>query len=134
MCTFRFAYVSVHTARSIPNRSIPTDYAQIEAEIAKGCQLLYLETPTNPTIKIIDIKRLAAAAKKVGALVVVDNTFATPINQNPLQLGADIVLHSASKYLGGHADALGGVICGRLELVKKVYLNYQLKLETKWDL
>jgi cystathionine gamma-synthase len=98
-----------------------TDYAQIEVEIAKGCQLLYLETPTNPTIKIIDIERLAAAAKQVGALVVVDNTFATPINQNPLQLGADIVLHSASKYLGGHADALGGVICGSRELVKQVY-------------
>ena len=98
-----------------------TDYAQIEVEIAKGCQLLYLETPTNPTIKIIDIERLSAAAKKVGALVVVDNTFATPINQNPLQLGADIVLHSASKYLGGHADALGGVICGSRELVKQVY-------------
>ena len=98
-----------------------TDYAQIETEIAKGCQVLYLETPTNPTIKIIDIKRLAGAAKKVGALVVVDNTFATPINQNPLRLGADIVLHSASKYLGGHADALGGVICGSAELVKQVY-------------
>jgi cystathionine gamma-synthase len=98
-----------------------TDYAQIEVEIAKGCQLLYLETPTNSTIKIIDIERLSAAAKKVGALVVVDNTFATPINQNPLQLGADIVLHSASKYLGGHADALGGVICGSRELVKQVY-------------
>ena len=77
--------------------------------------------PTNPTIKIIDIKRLAAAARLVGALVVVDNTFATPINQNPLQLGADIVLHSASKYLGGHADALGGVICGSKDLVKQVY-------------
>ena len=98
-----------------------TDYAQIEVEIAKGCQLLYLETPTNPTIKIIDIERLSAAAKQVGALVVVDNTFATPINQSPLQLGADIVLHSASKYLGGHADALGGVICGSRELVKQVY-------------
>jgi len=98
-----------------------TDYAKIEIEIAKGCQLLYLETPTNPTIKIIDIERLSAAARQVGALVVVDNTFATPINQNPLQLGADIVLHSASKYLGGHADALGGVICGSRELVKKVY-------------
>jgi len=98
-----------------------TDYAQIEAEIARGCKLLYLETPTNPTIKIIDIERLAAAAHRVGALVVVDNTFATPINQNPLQLGADIVLHSASKYLGGHADALGGVICGSRELVKQVY-------------
>ncbi len=98
-----------------------TDHGQIEVEIAKGCQLLYLETPTNPTIKIIDIERLSAAAKKVGALVVVDNTFATPINQNPLQLGADIVLHSASKYLGGHADALGGVICGSQALVKQVY-------------
>ena len=97
------------------------DYVQLEAEIAKGCRLLYLETPTNPTIKITDIKRLAAKAHDVGALVVVDNTFATPINQLPLELGADIVLHSASKYLGGHADALGGVICGSHELVEKVY-------------
>jgi cystathionine gamma-synthase len=97
------------------------DYAAIEEEIDKGCTILYLETPTNPTIKIMDIKRLAAAAKKVDALVVVDNTFATPINQNPLALGADIVLHSASKYLGGHADALGGVICGSKALVKQVY-------------
>ncbi len=98
-----------------------SDHDLIELEIAKGCQLIYLETPTNPTIKIIDIERLSKAAAKVGALVVVDNTFATPINQNPLQLGADIVLHSASKYLGGHADALGGVICGSRELVKQVY-------------
>ena len=97
------------------------DYEQIESQISYGCEVLYLETPTNPTIKITDIKRLSSAAKKVGAIVVVDNTFATPINQNPLKLGADIVLHSASKYLGGHADALGGVICGNKELVKKVY-------------
>jgi len=97
------------------------DYEQIEAEIAKGCTVLYLETPTNPTIKITDIKRLASTAHNVGALVVVDNTFATPINQNPLELGADIVLHSASKYLGGHADALGGVICGSKDLVHQVY-------------
>ena len=97
------------------------DYEQIEAEISKGCTVLYLETPTNPTIKITDIKRLAKAAHKIAALVVVDNTFATPINQLPLELGADIVLHSASKYLGGHADALGGVICGSKDLVQKVY-------------
>ena len=97
------------------------DYAELEAEIAKGCTVLYLETPTNPTIKITDIKRLAAKAHQVGAIVVVDNTFATPINQLPLELGADITLHSASKYLGGHADALGGVICGSAELVEKVY-------------
>ena len=70
------------------------NHDDIEAEIAKGCTMLYLETPTNPTLKITDIKRLALAAKNVGALVVVDNTFATPINQNPLALGADLVLHS----------------------------------------
>jgi len=98
-----------------------TDHEQIESEILKGCKLLYLESPTNPTIKIIDIERLAAAAHKSGAMVVVDNTFATPINQNPLALGADLVIHSASKFLGGHADALGGVLCGTKELVRRVY-------------
>lgn len=97
------------------------DHEAIEAEIAKGCTLVYLETPTNPTIKITDIERIARAGKAAGALVVVDNTFATPINQNPLKLGADLVLHSATKFLGGHADALGGVVCGKRDLVEKVY-------------
>jgi cystathionine gamma-synthase len=98
-----------------------TDFAQLEAEVARGCKLLYLETPTNPTVKIVDIARLARAAHAVDALVAVDNTFATPINQNPLQLGADLVLHSASKYLGGHADALGGAACGSQSLIKKLF-------------
>ncbi len=98
-----------------------TDFEQIEAAIAKGCRLVYLESPTNPTLKIMDIARLSAAAHEVGALVVADNTFATPVNQNPLALGTDLVLHSATKYLGGHADALGGVLCGPPELVEKVY-------------
>ena len=98
-----------------------TDHEQLEAEIAKGCDLVYLETPTNPTLKIVDIKRLAIAAKAVGAIVVVDNTFATPINQNPLQLGADLVVHSATKYLCGHSDAMGGVLAGKTELVEKVF-------------
>ncbi len=98
-----------------------TDHDAIEEEISKGCKLLYLETPTNPTIKILDIGRLAKAGHEAGAIVVVDNTFATPVNQNPIELGADLVLHSATKFLGGHADALGGVVCGRAELVKKVY-------------
>jgi cystathionine gamma-synthase len=97
------------------------DLLQIESEIAAGCQLLYLETPTNPTLKVLDIERLARAAHRAGALVVADNTFATPINQNPLALGADLVVHSASKYLGGHADALGGVLCGEPELARKVF-------------
>lgn len=98
-----------------------TDHDAIEAEIARGCRLLYLETPTNPTIKIIDLARLAAAGKNAGAVVVVDNTFATPINQQPLALGADLVLHSATKFLGGHADAMGGVVCGDRELIKQIY-------------
>ena len=97
------------------------DHEAIEAEVAKGCQVLYLETPTNPTLKVLDIERLAQAAKKVGALVFTDNTFATPLNQSPLELGSDLVLHSATKFLGGHADALGGVVCGRLELIEKIY-------------
>ena len=97
------------------------DHDAIEAEIAKGCKVLYLETPTNPTIKILDLERLARAGKEAGAIVMVDNTFATPINQAPLALGADLVLHSATKFLGGHADALGGVVAGKAELVKNIY-------------
>jgi cystathionine gamma-synthase len=98
-----------------------TDHEKIEAAIARGCRVLYLETPTNPTLKVVDIARLTRAAHRVGATVVADNTFATPINQNPLALGVDLVLHSATKYLGGHADALGGVLCGSKELVARIY-------------
>ena len=98
-----------------------TDHDLIEKEVLNGCQLLYLETPTNPTLKIQDIKRLSSIGKKVDALVVVDNTLATPINQNPLDLGADIVIHSATKFLCGHSDALGGLICGNKELIEKIF-------------
>lgn len=98
-----------------------TNHAAIEAAIARGCKLLYLESPTNPTINIVDIARLAAVAHRHGVLVAVDNTFATPINQRPLELGADLVVHSATKFLGGHADALGGVVCGSRELVNRIY-------------
>ncbi|MCK9490201.1 MAG: cystathionine gamma-synthase family protein [Xanthomonadales bacterium] len=99
-----------------------TDDAEaIEREVAAGCALLYLETPTNPTLKVLDLKRLSRAAHTAGAKVVVDNTFATPINQNPLALGADLVLHSATKFLGGHSDAMGGVVCGPEELVRRIF-------------
>jgi cystathionine gamma-synthase len=98
-----------------------TDHEAIEAEVGKGCQILYLETPTNPTLKVIDLARLTKAGHEAGALVIVDNTFATPINSNPLQLGVDLVLHSATKFLGGHADALGGIICGSAELIEPIY-------------
>lgn len=98
-----------------------TDHEAIEDAVSKGCDVLYLETPTNPTLKIVDIARLSAAAKKAGAITMVDNTFATPINQNPLQLGADLVLHSATKFLCGHSDAMGGLLAGKKELVQKVF-------------
>jgi len=97
------------------------DEDSIIEEVKGGCNVLYLESPTNPTLKVIDIQRLAEVAHHYGAKVVVDNTFATPIAQNPLSLGADLVIHSATKFLGGHADALGGVVCGSTELIEKIY-------------
>ncbi|KHF38480.1 cystathionine gamma-synthase family protein [Halalkalibacter okhensis] len=98
------------------------NHEEIEKVVKQGCKVLYLETPTNPTVKITDIEAMAKVGKEVGALVIVDNTFATPINQNPLELGVDLVIHSATKFLGGHADALGGVVCGNdSELVEAIY-------------
>jgi cystathionine gamma-synthase len=97
------------------------DQSAIESEVAGGCRLLYLESPTNPTMKIVDLAHFAAVAHSHRALFVVDNTFATPINQQPLRLGADGVVHSATKFLGGHGDALGGVVCGHRELVSRIY-------------
>jgi cystathionine gamma-synthase len=98
-----------------------TDFDSIESAIGGGCDLLYLETPTNPTLKVLDLERLIKAGHDSGAVVMVDNTFATPINQNPLAMGADLVVHSATKFLGGHADALGGVLVGAKDLVEKVF-------------
>jgi cystathionine gamma-synthase len=98
-----------------------TDHDAIEQAMASGCRLLYLESPTNPTLKVLDIARLTKSAHDAGAWVVVDNTFATPILQKPLEWGVDLVLHSATKFLGGHADALGGVVCGRSDLVSRIY-------------
>jgi len=98
-----------------------SDHDAIETAIDQGADLVYLETPTNPTLKVLDIPRLVRAAKDAGALVVVDNTFATPINQRPLELGADLVLHSATKFLGGHSDAMGGVVAGDGGLVETLF-------------
>jgi cystathionine gamma-synthase len=98
-----------------------TDHKAIAKAVSEGCRMLYLESPTNPTLKIVDIADLSRKAHEAGALVVVDNTFATPILQHPLTLGADLVLHSATKFLGGHADALGGVVCGPSDLIRKIF-------------
>ena len=87
-----------------------TDPATLAAEWPEGTTLVWLETPTNPLLTCVDIAAVAEVAHARGALVVADNTFATPYLQNPLALGADIVVHSATKYLGGHSDVVGGFV------------------------
>jgi cystathionine gamma-lyase len=87
-----------------------TDLAAIENAITPSTRLLWLETPSNPLLSITDIVGAARIAKKHGALTVVDNTFATPVLQRPLELGADIVVHSTTKYLNGHGDIIGGAV------------------------
>ena len=86
-----------------------TDLAAFEAAIRPGTRMVWIETPTNPMLKIVDIQAVAAIARKHGLTVVVDNTFASSILQQPLALGADLVVHSATKYLNGHSDMVGGI-------------------------
>lgn len=86
------------------------DSAALEAALQPNTKMIWCETPTNPLLKIVDIARLSAFAKKHGLLLAVDNTFSSPILQRPLELGADIVMHSATKYLNGHSDIVGGMI------------------------
>ena len=87
-----------------------TNAANIAAAVTANTKLLWIETPTNPLMNITDIKAAAAIAKKAGALLCVDNTFASPYLQNPLDMGADIVMHSSTKYLGGHSDVIQGAL------------------------
>ncbi|MDG2525631.1 cystathionine gamma-synthase [Stenotrophomonas sp. HITSZ_GD] len=86
-----------------------TDVTALEAAITPKTKMVWIETPTNPMLKIVDIAAVAAVARKHGLIVVVDNTFASPMLQRPLALGADIVVHSATKYLNGHSDMVGGM-------------------------
>lgn len=85
------------------------DLKAVEAAIQKNTKAIYFETPTNPLLRITDIAAVAKIAKEHGLKTIVDNTFATPYNQNPLTLGVDIVVHSATKYLGGHSDVVAGL-------------------------
>lgn len=85
------------------------DLAAVEAAVQDNTVAIYFETPTNPLLEVSDIEAIAKIAKKHGLKTVIDNTFATPYNQRPLTLGADIVVHSATKYLGGHSDVVGGI-------------------------
>jgi len=114
-------------ASQLPQLGIPTSFllgselAGLGTVLAQGMSLVFLETPTNPTLEVFDIDVIAGIAHARGALVAVDNTFASPVNQQPLSLGADLVVHSATKYLGGHSDITAGALMGPKALLDPVW-------------
>lgn len=111
----------------LPLLGIPThlilgsELDSLDGLLAEGARLVFLETPTNPALEILDIAALAEQVHAHGALLAVDNTFASPVNQQPLALGADLVAHSATKYLGGHSDITMGALMGPTELLAPVW-------------
>lgn len=92
-----------------------TDVARVEHAITPRTRIVWIESPSNPMVRVVDIAAIARVARQAGAWVVVDNTWATPVLQRPLDLGADVVMHSTTKYLGGHGDVLGGALVARAE-------------------
>lgn len=103
------------------------DVTHFEAAIQPNTKLIHIETPSNPLLTITDIKAVADLAKAKGILTMIDNTFASPVNQNPIDFGIDIVMHSATKYMGGHSDILAGTLAGSEELItgiKKSAMNF----------
>lgn len=114
-------------ASQLPLLGIPThlllgdELGRLPDVLKQGAGLVFFETPTNPALELFDIAAVAELAHAHGALVTVDNTFASPVNQNPLALGADFVVHSATKYLGGHSDLTAGALIGTKDLVMPVW-------------
>ncbi len=113
------------------------DPANFERAIRKETKIIYIETPSNPTLKITDIKAVATIAKKHGLITIIDNTFASPVNQNPIDLGIDIVAHSGTKYIGGHSDICCGAVLTSSELASKIrnsalHFGGSLDAQTCW--
>ena len=97
-----------------------TDYVQHARAIRPNTKLLYLESPTNPALRIVDLKKTAALAREHGIVSMIDSTFGSPINQHPAEYGIDLVMHSGTKYLSGHADLTCGVVCGARALMQPI--------------
>ncbi|MFD1095464.1 trans-sulfuration enzyme family protein [Salegentibacter chungangensis] len=95
--------------------------ASFEAEIKKNTKVIYIETPSNPLLTITDLKAIAGIAEKHGLVSMIDNTFASPVNQNPIDFGIDLVIHSATKYMGGHSDILAGTVISSEDYIDKVF-------------
>jgi cystathionine gamma-synthase len=98
-----------------------TDYGQHARAIRPTTKLIYLESPTNPTLRVVDFKKVAALAKQHKLLSLIDSTFGTPINQRPAEFGIDLIMHSGTKYLAGHTDLICGVVAGRHELLERIW-------------
>jgi len=92
----------------------------VEPAIRPNTKMIYFESPANPTVKVVDIKAIAEIAKAHKAMSVIDSTFASPILQRPLDMGIDVVMHSATKFIGGHGDVMGGILCGKKELINTI--------------
>ena len=99
---------------------VETSDSALEEGVKKSTNIVYIESPTNPTLKLVDIRRAAKLAHSNGAVLMVDNTFASPVNQNPIDLGADVVLHSVTKYINGHADLIAGAAVAGKESTHKI--------------
>ena len=98
-----------------------TDYQQHAKAIRPNTKILHLESPTNPTLRVVDLKKVAAVAKQHGITTLIDSTFATPINCRPADFGIDLVMHSGTKYFGGHADLICGIVAGRRDLIDTIH-------------
>ena len=98
-----------------------TKYEQHQRAIRPNTKILYLESPTNPTLRVVDLHKSAALAKKHGLISMIDSTFATPINQRPTEFGIDLIMHSGTKYFGGHSDLISGIVAGRKDLIDRIH-------------
>jgi cystathionine beta-lyase/cystathionine gamma-synthase len=98
-----------------------TEYDQHERAIRPNTRMLYLESPTNPTLRIVDLRKAAALAKQHNLISMIDSTFATPVNSRPAEFGIDLVMHSGTKYFGGHSDLICGIVAGPRDLIEKIH-------------
>lgn len=98
-----------------------TDYEQHAQAIRPNTKLLHLESPTNPTLRVVDLKKVSGLAQEHGLITLIDSTFSTPINCRPIEFGIDLVMHSGTKYFGGHSDLISGIVAGRRDLIDSIH-------------
>ena len=122
-CTFAFLHRGLSRFGVSVRHADLTDADAVRAALGERTRVVFFETPSNPNMRLVDIEAVSDAARAVGALTVVDNTYATPMLCRPLTRGADLVVHSATKYLGGHGDLVGGVVVGSHALIEAIRLE-----------